>query len=231
MTVRASHACSASTRTKPARQPPAPLPSTQVLALANSTRYGGAGYSNLATVAGRQQRGHRHRPARNSGHSFGDLADEYHYGDGATYTGSEPSEPNVSVLRYTNPDSQRIQMAPLDGSTERGYLRRSKVQPIRHLPPDRLVENCGTSAHRSTRSMPNRSFWRSTRLSALSMMRPHCHPSAAALYRVLRHTGRAGGSRTRHPVGRGWRGCARCCRAEGSARHQVHTHRGNMRSQ
>ncbi len=70
-----------------------------VAAIANSTTYGGAGYpsSDLATAA-----------ARNGlsvdlllhelGHGLGDLADEYDYGDGATYYGSEPSERNVSIL-------------------------------------------------------------------------------------------------------------------------------------
>ncbi len=77
----------------------APAPAVdQILALANSTRYGGAGYpaDNLGTFA-----------ADNSaaveiglhefGHSFADLADEYDYADGTTYSGPELIEPNVSI--------------------------------------------------------------------------------------------------------------------------------------
>jgi hypothetical protein len=70
----------------------------QILALANSTRYGGAGYpaDNLGTIAG-------NNPSaveiglHEFGHSFADLADEYDYGDGATYAGPEPIDPDVSI--------------------------------------------------------------------------------------------------------------------------------------
>jgi len=58
----------------------------QVLALANSTKYGGAGYrdSDLGTVSGGN--GFADWIAIHElGHSFGNLADEYHYGDGATW--------------------------------------------------------------------------------------------------------------------------------------------------
>jgi len=69
-----------------------------VLAVANSTKYGGAGYSgsDLATVSG----GNGAAPEialHEFGHSLGDLADEYWY-VGQTYTGPEPPEPNVSKL-------------------------------------------------------------------------------------------------------------------------------------
>ena len=70
----------------------------QVVAIANSTKYGGAGYpgNDLATFAG----GNGLAPEialHELGHSLGDLADEYHYGDGATYTGGEPFEANLSI--------------------------------------------------------------------------------------------------------------------------------------
>jgi hypothetical protein len=67
-----------------------------VLALANSGTYGGAGYSNLGTVAG-------HNGAaieialHEFGHSFASLADEYDYGGPAFYPNPEPSEQNVSI--------------------------------------------------------------------------------------------------------------------------------------
>jgi len=81
----------------------------QILALANSTRYGGAGYpsNNLGTLAG-------NNPAsieialHEFGHSFADLADEYDYGDGATYVGPEPVEPNVSIFNASQQVAQQL---------------------------------------------------------------------------------------------------------------------------
>ena len=67
-----------------------------VLVLANSTRYGGAGYSKLSTLAGGNDSAVE-LALHEYGHSFAGLADEYHYGDGATYTGPEPTQPNVSI--------------------------------------------------------------------------------------------------------------------------------------
>jgi hypothetical protein len=67
-----------------------------VLALANTTRYGGAGYSKLSTLAGGNSSAVG-LALHEFGHSFAALADEYHYGDGATYTGPEPVQPNVSI--------------------------------------------------------------------------------------------------------------------------------------
>jgi hypothetical protein len=71
-----------------------------VIALANSTTYGGAGYSGLlATVSGGN--GAAYWIALHEfGHSFGQLADEYDYyagGEQSTYTGGEPPNANVSV--------------------------------------------------------------------------------------------------------------------------------------
>jgi len=77
----------------------------QILALANSTRYGGAGYlsTDLATVAGNN--GSSVEIALHEfGHSFANLADEYD-SDGTTYTytGPEPVQPNISIY---NSDQQ-----------------------------------------------------------------------------------------------------------------------------
>ncbi|MFO0985128.1 MAG: M64 family metallopeptidase [Planctomycetota bacterium] len=69
-----------------------------VLAVANSLKYGGAGYpsSDLATLSGNN--GSSIEIALHEvGHALGNLADEYDYGDGSTYTGPEPYEPNVSI--------------------------------------------------------------------------------------------------------------------------------------
>lgn len=70
-----------------------------VLALANSSTYGGAGYpsNDLATSAagnGAALEIVRHE----FGHALGNLADEYDYGGPATYTGGEPGAPNSSKL-------------------------------------------------------------------------------------------------------------------------------------
>ncbi len=69
-----------------------------VIMLANSTKYGGAGYTNgsMATASG----GHPlsgQIVVHELGHSIGQLADEYEYGGPETYTGPEPREANVSI--------------------------------------------------------------------------------------------------------------------------------------
>lgn len=82
--------------------------SDQILALANSTTYGGAGYpsSNLGTVAGNN--GSALEVAIHEfGHSFADLADEYTYGGDETYTGPELNAVNVSI--YQKADMQQLQ--------------------------------------------------------------------------------------------------------------------------
>lgn len=66
-----------------------------VLAFANTTRYGGAGYPKLSTLAGGNDAAVE-VALHEFGHSFANLADEYHYYDGTTYVGSEPTESNVS---------------------------------------------------------------------------------------------------------------------------------------
>lgn len=68
----------------------------QILALANSTRYGGAGYSNLATSAA-ENNSSTEIILHEFGHSFGGLADEYDDGGSQTYTGPEPPQMNVSI--------------------------------------------------------------------------------------------------------------------------------------
>ena len=70
----------------------------QVIAVANSFKYGGAGYpsQNLGTYSGGN--GSSIEVARHEfGHAFADLADEYDYGDGATYTGPERPESDISI--------------------------------------------------------------------------------------------------------------------------------------
>ncbi len=70
----------------------------QVLAVANSAKYGGAGYPSLdlGTLAGNN--GAAVEIALHEfGHSFADLADEYDYADGTSYVGGERPEANISI--------------------------------------------------------------------------------------------------------------------------------------
>lgn len=70
----------------------------QILAVANSTTYGGAGYpsNDMCTFSGFNESS-LEVALHEFGHSFGDLADEYDYADGTTYSGSEVGEVNVSI--------------------------------------------------------------------------------------------------------------------------------------
>lgn len=70
----------------------------QVFAVANSTKYGGAGYTSndLGTYSGGNGSS-AEIAIHELGHSFGNLADEYDYGGPAAYTGPERPEPNVSI--------------------------------------------------------------------------------------------------------------------------------------
>ncbi len=71
----------------------------QILAVANSSKYGGAGYpsNNLGTYSGAN--GSAPEIAIHElGHSLGDLADEYDYGGPTVWTGGEPGPKNVSIL-------------------------------------------------------------------------------------------------------------------------------------
>ena len=75
------------------------VPSTDaILAVANSSMYGGAGYSSaeIGTFAGANSAA-TDVAIHEMGHSLGNLADEYHYGDGTVYSGGEPSARNASI--------------------------------------------------------------------------------------------------------------------------------------
>ena len=74
----------------------------QVIAVANSSKYGGVGYpsNDLGTVSG-QNSAAADIAIHELGHSFGDLADEYTYGGPTTYTGPELTPWDVSILDRT----------------------------------------------------------------------------------------------------------------------------------
>ncbi|MFJ2194214.1 M64 family metallopeptidase [Kitasatospora sp. NPDC087861] len=77
-----------------------------VLVVANSAKYGGAGYNDvksplgyegIATVAGGNAKSGQ-IAVHETGHSLGKLADEYAYDGQGTYQGAEPAEANISTL-------------------------------------------------------------------------------------------------------------------------------------
>ena len=71
-----------------------------ILAVANSSKYGGAGYSSseIGTFSG-DNANSVDVAIHEFGHSMGNLADEYFYTND-TYTGSEPGPLNVSIYDY-----------------------------------------------------------------------------------------------------------------------------------
>jgi hypothetical protein len=94
----------------------------QVLAVANSTKYGGAGYtdSDLATFSGGNSAS-TWVAIHELGHSLGDLADEYDQGDGALYAGPELVEPNASILDAAAMATSGTKWAPWLGAAGAGF--------------------------------------------------------------------------------------------------------------
>jgi formylglycine-generating enzyme required for sulfatase activity len=103
----------------------------QVIAIANSTKYGGVGYPSLdvSTVSG--SNGDSFEVLLHElGHSFGDLADEY-WDAGTTYSGPELNSINVSILTSEVMQATGAKWAPwigvslpivgLHGAFEGGY--------------------------------------------------------------------------------------------------------------
>jgi len=94
----------------------------QVFAVANSTKYGGAGYtsSDLATFSG----GNTYRSylaIHELAHGLGNLADEYDYADGSRYSGPEIAGPNVSILDAASMAAAGTKWAPWLGASASGY--------------------------------------------------------------------------------------------------------------
>lgn len=97
-------------------------PFDQILAVANSTKYGGAGYtsSNVGTYAGGNSSAAL-IAIHELGHSLGDLADEYDYGGPATYTGGEPLEANSSKLTTAQMTAQQKKWYRWLGESRGGF--------------------------------------------------------------------------------------------------------------
>ncbi|MEU7164845.1 M64 family metallopeptidase [Streptomyces morookaense] len=86
-----------------------------VVVLANSAKYGGAGYNDvvskvgydgIATASADNDRSDQ-IAVHETGHSLGKLADEYQYDQYGTYTGTEPHESNISTLSAGQMQAQR----------------------------------------------------------------------------------------------------------------------------
>ncbi|MDZ4752882.1 MAG: M64 family metallopeptidase [Phycisphaerae bacterium] len=85
----------------------------QILLLANSSKYGGAGYptEDICTFSAFEFSSLQ-IALHELGHAFGNLADEYDYADGATYSGPEVPEGNVSILTQSAMESSGTKWAP-----------------------------------------------------------------------------------------------------------------------
>ena len=112
-----------------------------IVAVGNSTKYGGAGYPSLSTVSGGNAQSAQ-VAIHELGHSVGGLADEY-WTPGTTYTGAEPREPNVttnpsgtkwsSYLGKPTPDGGTIGAYQGGHQYERGIYRPSQDSLMRTL--------------------------------------------------------------------------------------------------
>jgi len=94
----------------------------QIFAVANSTKYGGAGYPSqeIGTYSG----GNSAAPQvaiHELGHALGDLADEYTYGGPSEYTGPEPSARNASIFDADTMDALNVKWSAWLGVDDPGF--------------------------------------------------------------------------------------------------------------
>ncbi|MFF3403433.1 M64 family metallopeptidase [Streptomyces sp. NPDC002659] len=112
-----------------------------ILAVGNTTKYGGAGAPSLASVSGGNAQSGR-IAIHELGHSVGGLADEY-FTEGTTYPGGEPREPNVTTdprgtkwasdLGRNTPDGGVIGAYQGGRYYERGIYRPSQDSLMRNI--------------------------------------------------------------------------------------------------
>ncbi|MEU7044262.1 M64 family metallopeptidase [Streptomyces varsoviensis] len=124
-----------------------------VVVLANSTKYGGAGYNDVSSQVGYDgiataSSDHAQSDqiaVHETGHSLGKLADEYDYGQPGTYTGPEPAQANISKLTAGPMGAQRKkwyrwlgQTSP-DGGTVGAYEGAGYYQHGLHRPTQNSI--------------------------------------------------------------------------------------------
>ncbi|MEO3850332.1 M64 family metallopeptidase [Streptomyces sp. B8F3] len=111
-----------------------------IVAVGNTTKYGGAGYPSLATVAGGNAQAGR-IAIHELGHSVGGLADEY-YTPGTTYPGGEPGQPNVTTDRTGSKWSSYLGRSTPDGGVIGAYQGGSQYEYGIYRPSqDSLMRN------------------------------------------------------------------------------------------
>ncbi|MCA6092448.1 M64 family metallopeptidase [Streptomyces sp. SCA3-4] len=150
-----------------------------VVVLANSTKYGGAGYNDvvstvgydgIATASSDNDRSDQ-IAVHETGHSLGKLADEYQYDEYGTYTGPEPGDVNVSALTAEQMTDRRakwyrwIGRTSPDGGTVGayeggGYYPRGLFRPTQ----DSLMRSLGREFNLPGREAMIAGFYRHARV-------------------------------------------------------------------
>ena len=135
----------------------------QVVALANSSKYGGAAYpsSNISTSSADTYIFTPDIVKHELGHALGNLADEYSTGGPTDWPGGEPSAQNVSTLDADSMRAQGAKWADWLGSSRRasrtyeGELSRTGSTALQRLPADAIPPSPLTSwAPSSVKQIP-----------------------------------------------------------------------------
>lgn len=93
-----------------------------VAAIANSEKYGGAGYSSSDLATASSRNGWSSEVLLHEfGHAMGNLADEYNYGGGTYYNGGEVPEPNASIMTESEMESSGKKWAKWLGVNNKAF--------------------------------------------------------------------------------------------------------------